>query len=69
MANILVLGGSGFVSEALSKYLIRRGYSIDILTRGKKKISFDFPEVFTVFHSFQMLQEKAFPSIQEYGNC
>lgn len=41
MANILVLGGSGFVSEALSKYLIRRGYSIDILTRGKKKISFD----------------------------
>ena len=38
MANILVLGGSGFVSEALSKYLIRRGYSIDILTRGKKKI-------------------------------
>ena len=41
MANILVLGGSGFVSESLSKYLIRRGYSIDILTRGKKRIAFD----------------------------
>lgn len=41
MANILVLGGSGFVSEALSKYLIRRGYSIDILTRGEKRITFD----------------------------
>ena len=37
MANILVLGGSGFVSEALSKYLIRRGYSIDILKEEKRK--------------------------------
>ena len=41
MANILVLGGSGFVSEALAKYLIRRNYTIDILTRGKNKIAFD----------------------------
>ena len=35
MADILVLGGSGFVSEALAKYLIRRDYSIDILISKK----------------------------------
>lgn len=41
MSEILLLGGSGFVSEALAKYLIRRGYKIDILTRGKKHINYD----------------------------
>lgn len=41
MSDILLLGGSGFVSEALGKYLIRRGYKIDILTRGKKRIKYD----------------------------
>lgn len=41
MADILVLGGSGFVSEALAKYLIRRDYSIDILTRGLRNVNYD----------------------------
>lgn len=38
--KLLVLGGSEFVSEALSKYLISKGYSVDILTRGIKSLSY-----------------------------
>lgn len=41
MSEILLLGGSGFVSESLGKYLIKRGYKIDILTRGIKHINYD----------------------------
>lgn len=41
MANILIMGGSSFVSEGLAKYLIKCGYKIDILTRGKKSINYN----------------------------
>lgn len=41
MSEILLLGGTGFVSKACAKYLISRGYDIDILTRGKNKVDYD----------------------------
>lgn len=33
--NILVMGGTEFVSASLTKYLIAKGYTVDIFTRGK----------------------------------
>jgi nucleoside-diphosphate-sugar epimerase len=39
--RLLVLGGSEFVSEAVSKHLISKGYIVDILTRGIKSLSYD----------------------------
>ena len=41
MKSILVMGGSMFVSSSLAKYLIEKGYNVDILTRGNKKIDYD----------------------------
>ncbi|MCF0149191.1 MAG: NAD-dependent epimerase/dehydratase family protein, partial [Clostridium sp.] len=41
MSDILLLGGTGFVSKACAKYLISRGYDIDILTRGFRKVDYD----------------------------
>lgn len=40
MNNVLIMGGSTFVGEALAKYLIKKGYYVDILTRGKKSINY-----------------------------
>lgn len=40
MVKVLILGGSGFVSQALAKYLIKRGYETDILTRGIKEVNY-----------------------------
>ena len=40
MKNILVMGGSTFVSSSLAKYLIEKGYTVDILTRGLKEIKY-----------------------------
>ena len=40
MDNILIMGGSTFVSSSLAKYLIKRGHSVDILTRGVKEIKY-----------------------------
>lgn len=40
MLNILILGGSGFVSKALAKHLIKQGYTIDILTNNEKPIDY-----------------------------
>lgn len=36
MKKILIFGGTTFVSSALAKYLISKGYPVDILTRGLK---------------------------------
>lgn len=41
MSSILVMGGTTFVSSSLAKYLIEKGYSVDILTRGNKKIKYE----------------------------
>jgi len=41
MKSILVMGGTTFVSSSLAKYLIRKGYEVDILTRGEKLINYD----------------------------
>ncbi|MEG2246210.1 MAG: NAD-dependent epimerase/dehydratase family protein [Romboutsia sp.] len=38
MKSILVMGGSDFIGSALAKYLIKCGYNVDILTRGKRLI-------------------------------
>lgn len=38
MKSILVMGGSDFIGSALAKYLIKRGYNVDILTRGKRSV-------------------------------
>lgn len=40
MKYILIMGGSTFVSSSLAKYLIKKGYEIDILTRGKNSINY-----------------------------
>ncbi|MCY6960231.1 NAD-dependent epimerase/dehydratase family protein [Clostridium brassicae] len=39
--KILVMGGTEFVSSSLSKYLISKGYTVDIFTRGIKPIKYD----------------------------
>lgn len=39
--KLLVLGGSEFVSGALSKYLISKGYIVDVLTRGIKSLGYN----------------------------
>lgn len=41
MENILIMGGSTFVSSSLAKHLIEKGHVVDILTRGKKEIKYD----------------------------
>lgn len=40
MANLLVMGGTNFVSSSLAKYLISKGYNVDILTRGIRKVDY-----------------------------
>jgi nucleoside-diphosphate-sugar epimerase len=39
--KILVMGGTEFVSSSLTKYLIAKGYIVDIFTRGIKPIKYD----------------------------
>ena len=41
MKSILVMGGTTFVSSSFAKHLIRKGYEVDILTRGRKSINYD----------------------------
>ncbi|SHJ05656.1 Nucleoside-diphosphate-sugar epimerase [Clostridium cavendishii DSM 21758] len=41
MRSILIMGGTTFVSSSLAKYLISKGYDVDILTRGKRAIDYD----------------------------
>ena len=39
--EILVMGGTEFVSSSIAKHLIEKGYEVDIFTRGKKGIRFE----------------------------
>jgi nucleoside-diphosphate-sugar epimerase len=39
--KILVMGGTEFVSSSLTKYLISKGYIVDIFTRGIKLTKYD----------------------------
>lgn len=39
--KILVMGGTEFVSSSLAKYLISKGYIVDIFTRGTKPVKYD----------------------------
>ncbi|WP_102398750.1 SDR family oxidoreductase [Haloimpatiens massiliensis] len=39
--KVLVMGGTQFVSSSVAKYLIGRGYTVDIFTRGVKPIEYD----------------------------
>ena len=41
MTEILVMGGTEFVSRSLAQFLVARGYTVDIFTRGIKSIKFD----------------------------
>ncbi|KYH33297.1 NAD dependent epimerase/dehydratase family protein [Clostridium tepidiprofundi DSM 19306] len=41
MKSILIMGGTRFVSSSLAKYLISKGYYVDILTRGLKATNYD----------------------------
>ncbi|MCR8745838.1 NAD-dependent epimerase/dehydratase family protein [Romboutsia lituseburensis] len=38
MKSILVMGGNDFIGSALAEYLIKCGYKVDILTKGKKGV-------------------------------
>lgn len=38
--RILVMGGTGFVSSSLVKYLISKGYDVDIFTRGIRPLNY-----------------------------
>ncbi len=42
--NILIAGGSGFIGQALAKYLNSKGYKLFLLTRHKFKQGTDFHE-------------------------
>jgi uncharacterized protein (TIGR01777 family) len=37
--NILIAGGSGFIGNYLTKFLIKEGHNITVLTRSPKKVS------------------------------
>ncbi|MBW9159376.1 NAD-dependent epimerase/dehydratase family protein [Clostridium tagluense] len=39
--KFLVMGGTEFVSSSLTKYLISKGYIVDIFTRGIKPLKYD----------------------------
>lgn len=39
--KVLVMGGTEFVSSSLAKHLIAKGYTVDIFTRGIKKIKYE----------------------------
>ncbi|MCM3737252.1 NAD-dependent epimerase/dehydratase family protein [Bacillus cytotoxicus] len=41
MIQVLVMGGTQFVSEALAKFLISKGYEVDIFTRGTREITYE----------------------------
>ncbi|MDD7794129.1 NAD-dependent epimerase/dehydratase family protein [Clostridium sp. 'White wine YQ'] len=41
MKNILIMGGTTFVSSSLAKHYIKQGYNIDILTRGIKTLDYN----------------------------
>ncbi|MBC8059678.1 MAG: NAD-dependent epimerase/dehydratase family protein [Clostridiaceae bacterium] len=41
MKYILIMGGTTFVSSSLAKFLIRKGYVVDILTRGLISIDYE----------------------------
>lgn len=41
MDDILIMGGSTFVSSSVAKYLIGKGHIVDILTRGFKEIKYE----------------------------
>lgn len=40
MGAILVMGGTTFVSSSIAKYLIKKSYEVDILTRGEKIVGY-----------------------------
>ena len=39
--KVLVMGGTEFVSSSLAEYLISKGYTVDIFTRGIKEIKYE----------------------------
>ncbi|WP_408955688.1 SDR family oxidoreductase [Natroniella sp. ANB-PHB2] len=39
--EVLVMGGTEFVSSSIAKHLISKGYEVDIFTRGKKDLNYD----------------------------
>ncbi len=39
--KVLVMGGTEFVSSSLAKYLISKGYTVDIFTRGIKPVKYE----------------------------
>lgn len=39
--NILVMGGTSFVSKVFAMYAIELGYTVDIFTRGKNEIDYE----------------------------
>lgn len=41
MVQVLVMGGTQFVSKALAKFLISKGYEVDIFTRGTREITYE----------------------------
>jgi nucleoside-diphosphate-sugar epimerase len=40
-SEVLIMGGTEFVGRALAKFLISRGYTVDIFTRGMKPVDYD----------------------------
>lgn len=40
MSNLLMMGGSQFVSRCLAEHFIQKGYEVDILTRGVGKLNY-----------------------------
>lgn len=59
MKYVLVMGGTNFVSSSLVKYLIEKGYAVDILTRGIKSINYEG------FREFIVCDRKSKKQIQE----
>jgi nucleoside-diphosphate-sugar epimerase len=38
--DVLIMGGTNFVSKSLAKYLILQKYTVDVFTRGNKLLDY-----------------------------
>ncbi|MGH7142990.1 MAG: NAD-dependent epimerase/dehydratase family protein, partial [Planctomycetota bacterium] len=41
--NILMIGGTGTISQAVTELAVRRGHAVSLLNRGKRDLKFSAP--------------------------
>lgn len=59
MEEVLIMGGTTFVSSSIAKYLINKGYIVDILTRGQRLVNY------SGFREHIVCDRKSFESMEK----